>query len=284
MDPVIDPQAEKWLAYLLAIRGIPQVVRVRRGGDPMMRWSGVSVTTGLRLDNHSVGSALVVRPVGVLTADTSPWLRDELLKCAAEEPPVIVVDLDGVRVAEASVLTVFPTVSNHISKWPGVPLVLVSARQPLRTLLRTSSVHGFIPIYHCVTDALDAAPHRRHRKVQLACDPASVWLARRIVEQTCHDWGLSGIVTDAVLVASELTENMIRHAGSDGWLCLQLRGNLLTVAVADADPRPPLLRPRHERRDGGRGLVLVAELSRTWGTAPRLPGGKVVWAVLAIPQ
>lgn len=244
----------------------------------------VSVTTGLRLDNHSVGSALVVRLVGVLTAGTSPWLQDELLKCAAEEPPVIVVDLDGLRVAEASVLTVFPTVSNHISAWPGVPLVLVAAHQPLRTLLRTSAVHRFVLIYHCVTDALDAAPHRRHRKVQLACDLASVRIARRVVEQTCHDWGLPGIVIDAVLVASELTENMIRHARSDGWLCLQLRGNLLTVAVTDADSRPPLLRPPHERHGGGRGLLLVSELSRTWGTAPRRPSGKVVWAVLAAPQ
>ena len=105
----------------------------------------MSVTPGLRLDNHSVGSALVVRPVGVLTADATRWLRDELLKCAAEEPPVIVVDLDGVLVAEASVLTVFPTVSNRISGWPGVPLVLVSARQSLRALLRTSSVRRFVP-------------------------------------------------------------------------------------------------------------------------------------------
>lgn len=241
------------------------------------------MTTGLRLDNYSVDGALVVLPVGVLTADTSLWLRDELLERAAEQPPVIVVDLDRMRATEASVLAMFSTVSNHISAWPGVPLVLVAARQPLRTLLHASSVHRSVPIYHCVTDALDAIPHRRQHKVALACDLASVRLARGIVERTCHEWGLPGVVTDAVLVASELTENMVRHARSDGWLCLQLRGDLLTIAVADADSRSPRLRPPHERRDGGRGLVLVAALSRTWGTASRLPGGKVVWAVLAVP-
>ncbi len=240
------------------------------------------MTTGLRLDTYSVGNALVMRPVGVLTADTAGWLREELLHCAAEEPPAIVVDLDSMRVAEASVLTVFPTVSKHISGWPGVPLVLVAAHEPLRTLLR-SPVHRFVPIYHSVADALDATPHGRQRRVQLACDLASVRQARGVVEQTCHEWRVSGIVTDAVLVASELTENMIRHARSDGWLCLKLRGNLLTVAVADADSRPPRLRPLDERRDGGRGLVLVAALSQAWGTAPRFPGGKVVWAVLTVP-
>jgi anti-anti-sigma regulatory factor len=248
----------------------------------------MSMVPGLQLDSYSVGSAVVVRPVGVLTTDTSLWLRDELLTCAAEQPPVLVVDLDGMRAAEASVLTVFLTVSNHISDWPGVPLALVAAHQPLRILLHTSSVHRFVPIYYCVTDALDAAPHRRQRKVQLACDLASVRLARGIAERTCHEWELPEMVTDAVLVASELTENMIRHARSDGWLHLQLRGNLLTIAVADADSSPPLLRLPHERRDGGRGLVLVAALSRTWGTAPRClggsPGGKVVWAVLAVAQ
>lgn len=246
----------------------------------------MSMVPGLRLDSYSVGSAVVVRPVGVLTADTSLWLRDALLTYAAEQPPVLVVDVDGMQAAEASALTVFSTVSNHISDWPGVPLVVVTASQPLRILLRTSSVHEFVPIYHCVTDALDAAPHCRQHKVQLACDLASVRLARGIAERTCQEWELPGMVTDAVLVASELTENMIRHARSDGWLFLQLRGNLLTIAVADTDSRPPLLRLPHERRDGGRGLVLVAALSRTWGTAPQRPGGspggKVVWAVLTV--
>lgn len=246
----------------------------------------MSMVPGLRLDSYSVGGAVVVRPVGMLTADTSLWLRDELLTCAAEQPRVLVVDLDGMRAAEASVLMVFAMVSNHISDWPGVPLALVAARQPLRTVLHTSSVHRFVPIYRSVTDAFDAAPHCRQRKVQLACDLASVRLAREIAERTCHEWELPGMVNDAVLVASELTENMIRHACSDGGLFLQLRDHLLTIAVADADSRPPLLRLPHERQDGGRGLVLVAALSRTWGTAPRRlggsPGGKVVWAVLAV--
>jgi hypothetical protein len=91
------------------------------------------------------------------------------------------------------------------------------------------------------------------------------------------------MVTDAVVVASELTDNMVYHARSDGWLRLELRGNRFTVAVADADPRPPRLRVPGLRAVGGRGLVLVDKLSRTWGTASRLPDGKVVWAVLTVP-
>jgi hypothetical protein len=76
----------------------------------------------------------------------------------------------------------------------------------------------------------------------------------------------------------------VDHARSDGWLRLELRSRKLTVAVADADPRPPRLRVPGLGAAGGRGLVLVDKLSRTWGTASRLSGGKVVWAVLTVPS
>jgi hypothetical protein len=92
------------------------------------------------------------------------------------------------------------------------------------------------------------------------------------------------MVNDAVLIASELTDNMVYHARSEGWLRLALRNDKLTIAVADADPRPPRLRVPGLRAAGGRGLVLVDKLSRSWGTAPRLPEGKVVWAVLTVPS
>ncbi|HEY6423675.1 MAG TPA: ATP-binding protein [Pseudonocardiaceae bacterium] len=242
--------------------------------------------TGIRLDTYLGSEAMVVRPVGVLSAETYLRLRDGLLKCATEEPPAIVVDLDSMRAAVGSSLTVFTAVWNRISGWPGVPLVLASAQQPLRTMLDASGVPGFVPTCRSVGEALgalDAAPTRRKHHVELLGDPASVRLVRRLVEQTCHHWGIPELVTDAVLVASELTENMVRHARTDGWLRLELRGKALTVAVADANPHPPQLRAPDQRIGGGRGLVLVAALSRTWGIAPRAPAGKVVWAALSVP-
>ncbi len=240
----------------------------------------------LLLEAHFRGPTLVVRPVGDLTCEAYEGLRDGLLTYAAEEPAAIVVDLASMRAAIASLLTVFPTVCDRISDWPGVPLVLAAAQQPLRTLLDVSAVPRFVPTYRSVSEALeglDAAPRRRRRQVQLPCDPASARLARRLVEQTCHQWGIPAMVTDAVVVASELTDNMVYHARSDGWLRLELRSNRFTVAVADADLRPPRLRVPGLGAVGGRGLVLVNKLSRTWGAASRLPDGKVVWAVLTVP-
>ena len=245
------------------------------------------VTAPLLLETHFYGRTLVVRPVGELTPKTYEQLRDYLLKCAIEEPPAIVVDLASMRTTIASLLTVFPTVRDRIRDWPGVPLALAAAQQPLRTLLDVSAVRRFVPTYHSVSDAvdgLDAAPRRHRRQVQLPCEAASARLARQLVERTCQQWGIPATAPAAVVIASELTDNMVHHARSEGWLRLQLRSNRLTVAVADADPRPPELRVPNLRAPGGRGLVLINRLSRAWGTATRLPAGKVVWAVLTVPS
>lgn len=250
------------------------------------RWNHKrDMTASLLLDAHFQGRHLVVRPVGELTPETYEGLRDGLLKFAAEEPAAIVVDLASMRTAIAALLTVFPTVHDRINAWPGVPLVLAAAQQPQRTMLDVSAVPRFVPTYHSVSEAikgLNAAPRRCRRLVQLPCDPVSGRLARRLVERTCHEWGIPGMAADAVVVASELTENMVYHARSDGWLRLDLRSSMLTIAVADAEPRPPRLRAPGLPAAGGRGLVLVDKLSRTWGTSSQLSGGKVVWAILTV--
>ena len=243
------------------------------------------MTATLVLETHFLGRILVVRPVGELVPKTYERLRDGLVEYAAEEPAAIVVDLSGMRAAIASLLTVFPTVRDRISDWPGVALILAAARPPLRTLLDFSAAPRFVPTYRSLSEALEdlnAAPPRRWRQTELPCDLASARLARQLVEQTCREWGLPGMVAAAEVIASELTDNMVYHARSKGWLRLQLRSDVLTIAVADADPRPPLLRVPGLRAAGGRGLVLVDKLSRRWGTASRRPNGKVVWAALTV--
>jgi histidine kinase-like protein/STAS domain-containing protein len=244
------------------------------------------MTPSLLLNSRFQGDTLVVQPIGELAPETYEQLRDGLLKCAVEEPEAIVVDVGGLRTAIASLLTVFPMVCDRINDWPGVPLVLAAARPALDTLLDFSAVPRFVQTYRTVSEALEgleAGPRRLRRQIQLSCEPVSARLARRLVEQACLEWGIAGMVTDAMVVASELTDNMVYHARSDGWLRLELRGNTLAVAVADADPHPPRLRVPGLRAAGGRGLVLVDKLSRTWGSAFRFPEGKVVWAVLTVP-
>lgn len=243
------------------------------------------MTVALHVETAPEGEATIVRPVGDLALETYPLLRDTLLRCAIAEPAAIVVDVDAMS-AESPALAVFITVWIRLNDWPGVPLLLVATREPLRTALDNSAVPRFVPTYRTLAAALDdlrAMPLRQRRQVSLAGGPTNAWHARRLVAHTCVEWEIAAVATDAVLVASELAENAYRHAGSAGWIRLGLRRRLLTVAVADTDPRLPRQRPADDRVGGGQGLVIVDELSRAWGYEARPDGGKVVWATLTVP-
>jgi anti-sigma regulatory factor (Ser/Thr protein kinase) len=245
-----------------------------------------STTSALFLESYLQGGTLMVRPMGELNPRTYERLRDGLYQYAAQEPAAIVVDLASMQAATGSLLTVFPMVHDRVRDWPGLPLVLAAPRQPLRALLDANAVSRSVPTYHSVHEALEglnAAPPRRRIQVRLACDLASSRMARQLIRRICREWGIPGVSANAAVVASELIDNMVHHARSEGQLRVELCRNSLTISLADADPRLPQLRVPGLREVGGRGLVLVDKLSRTWGTASRPGGGKVVWAVLTVP-
>ncbi|GAB3377695.1 hypothetical protein GCM10027452_33550 [Micromonospora halotolerans] len=60
---------------------------------------------------------------------------------------------------------------------------------------------------------------------------------------------------------------------------LTLRRPYLRVAVMDGSPADPRAADPDLRAEGGRGLMLVRELTQRWGSTPA-GAGKVVWAML----
>jgi anti-sigma regulatory factor (Ser/Thr protein kinase) len=90
-------------------------------------------------------------------------------------------------------------------------------------------------------------------------------------------------VERAVLLANGLVTNAVVHAHTDLRLRLEVRGDLLHLAVRDGSPR--LLRlvaaPDVEAQ-GGRGLWLVEQLAASWGANRHPDGGKVVWYTLKL--
>ncbi|MFJ8994683.1 ATP-binding protein [Streptomyces sp. NPDC102279] len=87
----------------------------------------------------------------------------------------------------------------------------------------------------------------------------------------------------AALVVSELVTNAIVHAAGQRVVCeLHDADDLVRIAVCDEGCAPGEPRPSPERPDEehGRGLLLVAAVSRAWGAQDTGPG-LLVWAELA---
>jgi anti-sigma regulatory factor (Ser/Thr protein kinase) len=80
-------------------------------------------------------------------------------------------------------------------------------------------------------------------------------------------------------VVSELVTNSTIHAGSDIVVSLAWIPGALRLTVRDGSPDLP--RQLYSKLDEhGRGLRVVAALSRSFGVLPTGEGGKVVWAVV----
>ena len=108
-------------------------------------------------------------------------------------------------------------------------------------------------------------------------EPQSASLARRRI-RAC----LSAHLIDcdgAEVVTTELISNAIRASlGESIGLQVSVRGDHVLIQVIDDNiKRWPVVRKADPKRQSGRGLVLVQELSARWG-AYATPTGKVVWA------
>lgn len=84
------------------------------------------------------------------------------------------------------------------------------------------------------------------------------------------------------LVVSELVTNAIRYGKSPIQLRMIFQSGL-TCEVSDASGTAPHLRRARVFDEGGRGLLLVAQLTEHWGTRHNREG-KVIWAEQPIPS
>jgi hypothetical protein len=117
-------------------------------------------------------------------------------------------------------------------------------------------------------------------RITLTPSPASAAAARRFVEDHIAGWSLPGSAGELlVLVASELVTNALLHARTPLTLSLERHRDHVRIGVQDASPAPAALRRYRSDALTGRGLAVVAALSRRWGVEAA-PDGKVVWAEL----
>ncbi|ELP62596.1 SpoIIE family protein phosphatase [Streptomyces turgidiscabies] len=110
----------------------------------------------------------------------------------------------------------------------------------------------------------------------LPSDPAIVSEARKRTCDRLTEWGLEEASFVTELVVSELVTNAIRYGTSPIRLRL-IKGRTLTCEVSDSSSTSPHLRRARLSDEGGRGLLLVAQLTERWGTR-HTRAGKTIWA------
>jgi serine phosphatase RsbU (regulator of sigma subunit)/anti-sigma regulatory factor (Ser/Thr protein kinase) len=117
---------------------------------------------------------------------------------------------------------------------------------------------------------------------ELPNDPAAVRIARQAAARQLSEWGLEHLVATVELIVSELVTNAIRYGGGPIRLRL-IQHQVLTCEVSDSNTSHPRPRQPHIIDENGRGLFLVAQLSRRWGSRSATDG-KVVWAEQDLPS
>lgn len=117
---------------------------------------------------------------------------------------------------------------------------------------------------------------------EIPADPAICAIARKDIDEQLTRWKLQETLFTAELVVTELISNAIRHASGPIRLRLILDRTLI-VEVSDTSSTAPHLRRATGFDEGGRGLMLVAQLAQRWG-ARHSAGGKTIWAELQLPN
>lgn len=118
----------------------------------------------------------------------------------------------------------------------------------------------------------------RHEERTFELDPGEVASARRFVAGVLHKWGCSA--DDMVLVVGELAANAVLHARTRFTVAVNCDDDRLTIEVADYNPRLPSATEPPKGALSGRGLLLVAAVSKAWGIRPQALDGKLIWAEL----
>jgi anti-anti-sigma regulatory factor len=233
----------------------------------------------IRCDVEPIGTRLLIRLSGELSAATVPRVRAALLKCLVEQPDAVVVDLAGTVLVEPAAAMVFLVAARQAARWPGTPMLFSVTDPGLTRQLGTGVI-----VHPTIDAALAAEPHRRRPVISEMLLPVTgaAQRARELAAAACARWELPALTGRAGLVAGELVTNAVVHAQTMIDLRLRLGRRYLVIAVRDGSPEVPVLPgPSSISPLAPRGLLLVDTLARRWGSIPA-PDGKTVWAALAI--
>ena len=107
--------------------------------------------------------------------------------------------------------------------------------------------------------------------------------ARVAARSLLAEWGLVNLTESVELIVGELVTNAVcasmeHDIPSSVGFRMSASGSTVLIEVWDDDPRVPVMNEQIDAdSENGRGLLLVASVSASWGWKV-LQQGKVVWA------
>jgi hypothetical protein len=240
----------------------------------------------VRVRKCAIRQVVVIQVAGHL-CDVVEDLDKVIQLILADEPRGVVCDLSGVlEGAEPAAVEMLATAGRHVRDWPGIPVAVACPDPQVRQALRAHPLGDHLIVTESLFSARNAvlaAPTLTVARLCLAQHPTAPRASRDFVTRTLLGWRLSRVIPFASLVINELVPNSTVSAGTDVDLSVAWDRGALRLTVRDHSAAVP--GQRHSVLGlHGRGLTVVAVLSRRFGVLPTADGGKVVWAVLEAPR
>jgi hypothetical protein len=225
---------------------------------------------------------LVVRLRGELGRDTYLRVWKALLDNAADEPIGMVIDADALTVESVAWLVVFDTVWLSVTRWPGIPVLLVVGETPLRDMFDRSGLPRHIPLFRTPAEALATvqAPTRHHRvSARLPACALGVHIARVLTDQACVAWQLESLRETAANVAAELMAQtaLVVDTQPGVGLTVSVREDRLGIAVRLPSP----IAFRHQRT-AYRNIAAFAGVAFDLSCTSAAGGAMVLWTSFTI--
>lgn len=239
-----------------------------------------------RARRHDIRQVAVIEVAGRLS-DVVAETDREIQLALGDGPRGVVCDLTAVlECAEPVALEMLAAAGRHVRNWPGIPVMVASPDPQVRTALGAHPLGALLNVTESKFSAISAvlaSPNMVIERLHLAAHPTAPRAARNFVTRTLLDWRLGRVIPFASLVVSELVSSSSINAGSDIDLSVVWDQGALRLTARDTGPALPAQSPATlDLR--GRGLHVVAGLSRAFGVLPTSEGGQVVWAVLDAPR
>ena len=236
----------------------------------------------VQVRTHPLREVVVLEVTGRL-GDAVDDLDVAIQRALANGPRGVICDLSAVQEGEADAVQVLATAGRHVRDWPAIPIAVACADPRVRGELSAHALGGHLIVAESMplaVSAVLATPLSDVDCLRLKPHPAAARAARDFVARALLGWGLGPLVAAASLVVSELVTNATIHAHTDIELSVAWNLGLLRLTVRDNSPDLPRQSYPQFVDIHGRGLSVVAALSRAFGVLPVAEGGKLVWAVL----